>query len=181
MKRLAALFTCLFLISPSLVKGAESIDAQIQAATRVKKGEIAPDFSCKTTEGRNFSLEAQKGKVVLLYFFAASVPFSYTEMRYIEQEIVKKLGDREDFSVLCIARGHTHEEVVRMGGENKLRLPMVADADKTIYERYFSKFVPRTAIVAKDGSIAYLTSGSKEFEGIVQLQQALEEELRRGQ
>jgi hypothetical protein len=71
--------------------------------------------------------------------------------------------------------------VVRIGGENKLRLPMVADADKTIYERYFSKFVPRTALVAKDGTIAYLTSGSKEFEGIVQLQQALEEELRRGQ
>lgn len=180
MKRLAVLFSCLCIISPLLVNGADSIDAQIQAATRVKKGETAPDFSCKTTEGRAFNLGAQKGKVVLLYFFAASVPFSFTEMRYIQKEIVEKLEKREDFAVLCIGRGHSREELVRIGGQNMLRLPMAADADKTIYERYFSKFVPRTVLIAKDGTIAFQMSGSKEFEGIVKLQQALDVELRRG-
>lgn len=181
MKRLAVLFFCIHLLSPSLVKGDQIIDAQIQAATLLKTGDAAPDFTCKTTDGRPFSLAEHKGKVVLLYFFATSVPFSFTEMRYIQKEIVEKLEKREDFAVLCIGRGHNREELVRIGGENMLRLPMAADADKTIYKRYFSKFVPRTVVIAKDGTIAFQMSGSKEFEGIVKLQQALDVELRRGQ
>ncbi|MBK8039973.1 MAG: TlpA family protein disulfide reductase [Verrucomicrobiaceae bacterium] len=179
MKRFAALFFCLCLISSSLVKGADSIDAQVQAATRVKQGETAPDFSCKTTDGRAFNLGAQKGKVVLLYFFAASVPFSFTEMGYIQKEIVEKLEKREDFTVLCIGRGHTHDEMVKISGENKLRLPMTADSDGAIYGRMFTKFVPRTVLIARDGSIAYLANGSKEYDGIVKLQQAIEIQLKK--
>ena len=179
MKRLAALFSLLSLLTPISAQDGTSIDAQINAATLVKKGEAAPDFTCTTLDGRSFSLSEQKGKVVLLYFFAASVPFSFTEMRYIQKEIVEKLEKREDFTVLCIGRGHSREEMVKIGGENKLRLPMTADAGAAIYGRMFTKFVPRTVLIARDGSIAYLANGSKEFEGIVKLQQAIEIELKR--
>jgi len=180
MKRLTALFFCLHLLSPSLAQADQIIDPQVRAATLLKTGDAAPDFTCKTTDGRDFSLAAQKGKVVLLYFFASSVPFSYTEMKDIQKEIVEKLEKREDFTVLCLGRGHTREEVVRIGGENKLRLPMAADPDQSIYHRFFSKFVPRKVLIAKDGSIAFQMSGSNDFEGPLKLQLAINEELRRG-
>ena len=46
-----------------------------------------------------------------------------------------------------------------------------------MYGLYFSKFVPRTVVVRKNGSIAYLANGYHEFEGISRLQAVLAEEL----
>jgi hypothetical protein len=57
---------------------------------------------------------------------------------------------------------------------------MAADPDQSIYHRFFSKFVPRKVLIAKDGSIAFQMSGSNDFEGPLKLQLAINEELRRG-
>jgi peroxiredoxin len=178
MIRLIALF-CFFQVAGASAQVAGDLDRQIAEATLIHKGAAAPDFTCTTLDGRSFSLSGQKGKVVLLYFFASSVPFSFTEMRYIQKEIMEKLEKREDFTVLCIGRGHSRDEMVKISGENNLRLPLAADADAAIYRRMFTKFVPRTVLIARDGSIAYLANGSKEFEGIVKLQQAIEIQLKK--
>ena len=167
------------LASAAIAADGDALDREIKASTLINAGEAAPDFSCQTTDGRAFTLSTQKGKVVLLYFFASSVPFCYPEMRYIEKEIVEKLAKRDDFTVLCIGRGHTREELVKIGGENKLRLPMAADEGKEIYSKMFTKFVPRTVLIGKDGHVVYTAAGSKEFEGIVKLQEAIARELTR--
>lgn len=178
MIRLIALI-CFFQVAGASAQVAGDLDRQIAEATLIQKGAAAPDFTCTTLDGRSFSLSGQKGKVVLLYFFASSVPFSFTEMRYIQKEIMAKLEKREDFTVLCIGRGHSRDEMVKISGENNLRLPFAADADAAIYRRMFTKFVPRTVLIARDGSIAYLANGSKEFEGIVKLQQAIQIQLKK--
>ena len=171
-----ALIAHLFLCFP-VFAGDKSINAQIAGATLVKEGQQAPDFSCVMLDGRSFELSAQKGKVVLLYFFASSAPFSITEMKYLESEVFQKLREREDFVMLGIGRGHQRDEVVKIGGENKLTFPLVQDTKEEIYRSYFSKFVPRTVVVRRDGTIAILSHGYKEYEGIVKLQAALEKEL----
>lgn len=175
--RLLLAIACL--ASAAIAADGDALDREIRASTLIQAGDTAPDFSCKTTDGHAFTLSAQKGKVVLLYFFASSVPFCYPEMRYIEKEIVEKLAKREDFTVLCLGRGHNREELVKIGGENKLRLPMAADEQKEIYSKMFTKFVPRTVIIGKDGRVVHTAAGSKEFEGIVKLQEAIARELRR--
>jgi hypothetical protein len=43
----------------------------------------------------------------------------------------------------------------------------------------FTKFVPRTVLIGKDGHVVYTAAGSKEFEGIVKLQEAIARELKR--
>ncbi|WP_395718921.1 peroxiredoxin family protein [Prosthecobacter sp.] len=156
---------------------ADDLSQEVKAATLVSLYGKAPDFTCRTTDGREFQLSAMRGKVVLLYFFASSVPFSLTEMRYIEKEVFEKLRQRDDFAILGVARGHTREETVVMGGQNKLTFPLAADPKQELYGRYFTKFVPRTVVVRKNGTIAYLASGSKEYESIVQLQTVLAREL----
>jgi peroxiredoxin len=177
-RSLLAIVGLLGMQSTSLAIENPSLDAEIQTSTLIHQGEPPPDFSCQTTDGITFTLSQQKGKVVLLYFFASSVPFCYAEMRYIEKEIVKKLEKRTDFVVLCLARGHTREEVVRIAGENHLRLPMAADESREIYASMFTKFVPRTVLVSQDGRVIYTSAGSREFEGIVKLQQVIARHLR---
>ena len=39
--------------------------------------------------------------------------------------------------------------------------------------------VPRTVLIGKDGQVVYTAAGSKEFEGIVKLQEAIARELKR--
>ena len=156
--------------------GAE-LDKAVASATLVKVGQSAPDFTCQTIDGKSLTLSAMRGKVVVLYYFSTSVGFCLTEMKYLEKEVFQKLRDREDFQLIGIGRGHSHDELVKAGGQNKLTFPLVADPKQEFYQRYFSKYVPRTVLVRKDGSIAYLASGYHEFNGIVELQTALQRAL----
>lgn len=170
---LAAAITC----SGPLSAAEKKLDAQVAQATLVKAGQGAPDFTGRATDGRSFTLSALRGKVVVLYFFSASVGASLTEMRYLETEVFQKLAARDDFQLIAIGRGHTREELVRAGGENRLTFPLVADPQAEVFGLYFTKFVPRTVVVRRDGTIASLASGYHEFDGIVKLQETLAREL----
>ncbi len=155
-----------------------AIDREIAATTLVQKEHPAPDFTGMTTDGKNITLSTLKGKVVVLYFFSTkSMPACVSEMKYLEKEVFQKLRERENFQLIAIGRDHTREELVKTGGENKLTFPLVPDPKQEIYARYFTKFTPRTVVVRKDGSIAYLVSGQHEYDGIIRLQAVLTREL----
>lgn len=171
-----ATFACL---SPLLAQSDSAQEIkEIAASTLVRKDETAPDFTCRTTDGKPFTLSAFKGKVVVLYFFDRLPMACMTEMKYIEKEIFQDLKKRDDFTILGIGRRLTREDVVKAGGDNKLTFPLAADPKQEIYARYFTKFVPRKIVVRKDGTIAHLSSGYQEYDGIVKLQAVLERELR---
>lgn len=176
MKRSLTLFLAI-LATLNLPASDENIDAQVAAATLIKERQQAPEFTCQTIDGRQIKLAELKGKVVVLYFFSSNAPFSLKEMKYIETEIHHKLRDREDLVILGIGRGHTREEVVKIAGENKLTFHLTADPASTVSNLYFTKFVPRTVLVRKDGTICYLSNGYKEFDGVLQLMTAVAQEL----
>lgn len=165
-------------LSAFSIRGAEKLSDQVAAATLVKQGETAPDFTAQTTDGRELHLSNMQGKVVLLYFFSVqSVPSTAVEMRYLEKELYQHLKGRADFMLVAIGRGHTRDDLVKIGGENRLTFPLVADPDSAIYQRYFSKFVPRKVVVKKNGTIADLISGNHELDGVFKLQRILEREF----
>ena len=169
------LFIALMLTVCPLV-AADDLSQEIKAATLVENGGPAADFTCLDITGRQHTLSALKGKVVVLYFFSSSNPASRADLQYLEKEIFQKLRDKEGFQMLAIGRDYQREELVKLGGEDKLTFPLVADPKQEIYRRYFTKFVPRTVVVRRDGSIAWQTSGA-EYEKIVQLQGVLAREL----
>ena len=63
--RLLLVIACL--ASAAIAADGDALDREIEASTLIRSGDTAPGFSCKTTDGRAFTLAAQKGKVVLLY------------------------------------------------------------------------------------------------------------------
>lgn len=180
MKPTSRLFLLVLALSMSLTitfgpaAKAADLDEAMAKATLVKVKQAAPDFTCTTTDGRTITLSALKGKVVVLYFFSTSVGACIIEMKYLEKEVFQKLQNREDFQLIGIGRGHSREELVKTGGENKLTFSLVPDLKQELYQRYFSKYVPRTVVVSKDGSIASIASGHHEFSGILDLQGVLE-------
>lgn len=177
MKRLLifVLLACACLHAENPVE--EDVDKAVLAATRVRAGQQAPDFTIKATDSTSFTLSALRGKVVVLYFFAEAAPASLTELAYLEKEVWQKLKDRGDLVVLGIARGHSREEVVQMAGKKGVTFPAAPDADGVVYGRFFDRYVPRLVVVDRGGFITHLRAGYKEFDGIVELQQAVAKAL----
>lgn len=165
------------MLTISAVFADEDLDQEVQGTSLLQKGAPAADFTCVDITGKQRTLSNLKGKVVVLYFFSSSNLSSVTDLENLENEIFKKLRDKEAFQMLAIGRDYQREELVKLGGERKLTLPLVADPQRVIYDRYFTKFVPRTVVVRADGTIAYQTSGSN-YEKILELQRVLAQELK---
>src|SRR5579863_8158107 len=104
--------------------------------TRVKEGDMAPDFSCPTLSGTEFSLGKEKGKVVLVNFFATWCGPCLAEMPRLEKEIFQKYGDRSDFKLIVIGREHDTRELEKFRKEKGFSLPMAGDPKREIYGKY---------------------------------------------
>ena len=78
-------------------------------ATRVQVGQAAAQFEVTTVDGQKFSLKEQRGKMVLINFFATWCGPCLQEMPHLEKEIYQKYKDRPGFKLLTIAVGREPE------------------------------------------------------------------------
>ncbi len=145
-------------------------------STLVKLGMDAPDFRCRTLTGKDFSLSEEKGKVILINFFAAWCKPCLFELPELEKKIFQKYMDREDFRLIVIGREHNESELVNFQKELGLSLPIAPDPKREIYGKYAREVIPRNFIVGKDGKIKLVSEGytRSEFNKIIR---AIQKEL----
>jgi len=172
--RLAGILALAFAIAPSLHAAA---DDDVAKSTRMTAGEKAPDFTCKTVTGETFSLGEQKGKVVLINFFATWCGPCNAELPHLEKEILQKYGDRKDFKLIVIGREHSADEIEKFAKEKKLALPMAPDPKREIYGKYAEQFIPRNFVVGRDGKIK-LASGGYTDASFQEIVKTIENELK---
>jgi peroxiredoxin len=176
--RLPALYSLTLLLAPALALLPQTLSADDEAkTTRVKAGENAPDFTCKTISGEAFSLDQHKGKVILVNFFATWCGPCLAELPHLEKEILQRYADRKDFRLIVIGREHSAEELAEFAKEKNLSLPMAPDPKREIYGKYAEQYIPRNFIVGKDGKVKLASVGYTEssFQEVVQ---TLENELK---
>jgi peroxiredoxin Q/BCP len=100
----------------------------------LKVGERAPDFQALSTAGAAVSLDAFKGKKLVLYFYPkAFTPFCTAEARRFRDNYddVRALGAE----VMGVSVDE-HETQCEFAQRNELRFPLVADHDKVISRAY---------------------------------------------
>ncbi len=125
----------------------------------VNIGDIAPNFTTKTSNGEIFDLEKELGKVIMLQFTASWCSVCIKEMPFIENDIWNLYKDRDDFCLVGIDRGENIESIKKLIEKTQITYPICLDEKSEIFELYAEKKagITRNVIIDKDGKIAFLT------------------------
>ena len=140
-------------------------------------GKPAPDFELELLGGSKFRLAGNKGKVVILDFWATWCGPCLQAMPQVE----KVAGEFRDRGVQLIAVNLQEEpkQISAMLERHKLNPTVALDRDGAVAEKYAANAIPQTVIIKGDGTVARLFVGGGPHLGD-QLREALTAVLKEG-
>ena len=133
--------------------------AEVNDGFIVKVGDMAPDFTITSIDGKEYSLSALKGKVVMLQFTASWCRVCREEMPFIERDIWQKHKDNPDFVLIALDRDEPAERVVQFVETIGITYPIAPDVDSSVFTKYANAEagVTRNVLIDRNGKIVYLT------------------------
>jgi peroxiredoxin len=131
----------------------------VKATTLTEVGQKVPDFSFRTTEGNEYTMNGLQGKVVLLNFFATWCPSCMDEMPALQQKVWDQYKDNENFFMVSLGREHTMEEMKDFQNKKGYSFRFAPDTGRVIYGQFAEKYIPRNVVVDKEGQIIYQCAG----------------------
>ena len=140
-------------------------------------GKPAPDFELELLGGSKFRLAGNKGKVVVLDFWATWCGPCLQAMPQVE----KVAGEFRDRGVQLIAVNLQEEprQIKAMLERHKLNPTVALDIDGAVAEKYAANAIPQTVVIKGDGTVARLFVGGGPHLGD-QLREALTAVLKEG-
>ena len=125
----------------------------------VNVGDIAPDFTLQTIDGKTFNLYDTRGKVVMLQFTASWCGVCRKKMPFIESDIWQKHKDNSNFYLLGIDRDEPLEKVKEFVKQTGVTYNMALDPGGDVFALYAERKagITRNVIIDKEGRIVMLT------------------------
>ena len=163
----------LLLIAASMLTGCAG-EAEVEPTPAetvlVAVGDAAPGFELVTIDGEIFSLEENRGKVVLINFFATWCPPCREELPYLEKDIWRHF-DRDKLAVVVIGREENDQIIRPFVEKHGYTVPFAGDPEMVAYSQYATRFIPRNFVIGPDGTVLYQSQGYEphEFEEMVKL------------
>lgn len=137
----------------------------------VKVGDVAPDFTLPLTDGTEFTLSQNRGKVVMLQFTASWCGVCRKEMPFIERDIWLPNKDNENFVLVGIDREEPLEEVKKFAETTGVTYPLALDSNADVFASYAERKsgITRNILIDRDGRIVKLTRlfNEQEFKELV--------------
>lgn len=139
--------------------GAASLALPTLAQASIAPSSPAPDFTLKTLEGPNLRLQEQRGKVVLLNFWATWCGPCREEMPQLNKlfEKYKPLG----FTLLGVNVDEDSRNAAGVAAQLGVKFPVLLDSDKRVSKLYQLSTMPSTVMIDRDGRVRFLTRGYK--------------------
>lgn len=141
----------------------------------ISVGDSAPEFTLVDADGKTYQMSDLKGKVVLINFFATWCGPCRLELPHLERIWQEHRGNK-GFQLLVIGREESLGSVTAFRSENGFSFPIAPDPDREIYSRFATQGVPRTLLVAPDGTVAYSKLGFYDSD-LAELKAALSAQL----
>ncbi|AKJ29228.1 TlpA family protein disulfide reductase [Caldimonas brevitalea] len=117
----------------------------------------APDFTLRTLKGDNLRLQEQRGRVVMINFWATWCGPCREEMPHLNRLYDKYRGS--GFTVLAVNVDEDGRNAASMASKLGVKFPVLFDSEKKVSRLYDVKAMPSTLIVDRDGRVRYLHRG----------------------
>jgi peroxiredoxin len=168
LRRVAAGIIWLCLLSPPAWAGG-SLPAEFRELSQTlelsayPKGWRTPDFEAFTASGRKITLKGQRGKLVLINFWATWCPPCRAEMKDFEklQNEFSTMG----LSVMAVNVREDEETIKAFKRRLQLNYPLLLDLDGRISKAFGVRGLPVTFIVGRRGEPLALATGQREWYG----------------
>jgi peroxiredoxin len=117
----------------------------------------APDFTLRTLDGQKLRLGEQRGRVVLVNFWATWCGPCRQEMPHLNKlyEKYKSSG----FVLLGVNVDDDTRQAAGVADKLGVKFPVLPDADKRVSRQYDLSAMPSTVLIDRDGKVRYLHRG----------------------
>jgi len=159
--RLCSLFLCLSW-APTAAAGTGTDPKQALGLQAPNETVAAPVFSLLDLTGKKVQLQAFRGKLVLLNFFATWCGPCREEMPGMER--LFRAHRDQGFVVVAVNLQESAKTVRPFVQELKLSFPTVLDVEGSASREYGVRALPVTFLIGRDGNIVWRAIGGRDWE-----------------
>ena len=130
------------------------------ARPRVQPSAAAPDFTLRSMDGPNLRLAEQRGRVVMVNFWATWCGPCRQEMPHLNK-LYDKYRD-SGFVLLGVNIDDNARKATDLAAKLGLKFPVLLDTDKTVSRLYDMGSMPSTVLIDRDGKVRHLHRGYRD-------------------
>ena len=127
------------------------------AVAAIAPSSTAPDFTLHTMNGPNMRLQEQRGKVVMINFWATWCGPCRQEMPHLDRLYDKYKSS--GFVLMGINVDDDTRNAAAVAAKLGVRFPVLLDTDKQVSRLYDLSTMPSTVLVDRDGKVRYVHRG----------------------
>lgn len=133
------------------------------ALTEQNAAPATPTVTFTTLDGRQVQLQDQRGRVVMVIFWATSCPICMGEMPDLIETY--RQYQARGFELIAVAMAYDDQEQVRKFARSKgLPFPVVLDTSGSLARSFDdTKVVPTTFLIDRKGNLVSRTLGAIDF------------------
>ena len=117
----------------------------------------APDFTLRTMSGPNMRLAEQRGRVVMVNFWATWCGPCRQEMPQLDRLYQKYKAS--GFVLMGVNVDDDARKAADVAGKLGVSFPVLLDTDKAVSKLYDLSTMPSTVIIDRDGKVRYVHRG----------------------
>jgi len=150
--------------APAAPAAGPSVDLALKHLDLIKpsKPKVADDFALPTPDGSSFRLSEQRGKVVLVNFWATWCPPCLEEMPAMER-LWRRHKDA-GFVLVAVSLDTDGKKVPPFVNARKFSFPVALDPKMAVAEKYGVRALPSSFVLDRDGTVTGIALGPRAWD-----------------